>query len=80
MEDEIRQTNLVETERLKQKEAQKEAEWSQHMQKVYKEEVDNKNFWRLMIIIFVIFAVPMVMKFCSLTPDHTDSTDYYYRK
>ena len=78
---EIKQMHEYETERYNKAVAHRANEEVQHRQKVSDELKSDQGFWKLMIIIFLIFAIPMLLKFCSsINLGDIDATEIYYRK
>jgi len=80
-EDEIKQMHERESERVQKEAAHKVEAEIKRRSKEYEESVSDKNFWRLMQILFVIFAVPLLLSMCSgIWSSDKAPADLYYRK
>lgn len=80
-EDEIKLTHEIESERTQNEAAQKLEDEAHRRNTEYEDAVSNKNFWRLMQILFVIFTIPILFSMCSrIDSVDKNSGDIYYRK
>lgn len=80
-EDEVKQMHERESERVQKEAVHKAEEEIKRRSKEYEDAVSNKSFWRLMLIIFLIFAVPIGLSMCSgIGSSEKAPTDLYYRQ
>lgn len=80
-EDEIKQMQERESERVQKEAVHKVEKEIKSRSKEYEDAVSDKGFWRLIQIIFVIFAVPLLLSMCSgMGGGDKDPVEIYYRK